>query len=92
MTELVQGSLDLTTVLQFFIQLSSFIEPFNKTASLAPNSWHSSFLRRAVYIFVAFRIYAHAKLFGLFHLFTLFLEEFDYTARIQHVLQTTGFS
>ena len=92
MTELVQGALDLTTVLQFFIQLSSFTEPFNKTPSLAPNSWHSSFLRRAAYIFVAFPIYAHAIIFGLFHLFTLFLGEFDYTARVQHVLQTTGCS
>ena len=27
-----------------------------------------------------FRIPAHAELFGLFHLFILFLEEFDYTA------------
>ena len=33
-----------------------------------------------------FRILAYAELFGIFHLFTLFLEEFDYTARVQHVL------
>ena len=39
-----------------------------------------------------FRIPAHAELFGLFHLFTLFLEEFDYTARVQYVLHTTGYS
>ena len=39
-----------------------------------------------------FRIPAHAELFGLFHLFTLFLKEFDYTAREQHVLHTTGYS
>ena len=37
-----------------------------------------------------FRIPAHVEHFGLFHLFTLFLEEFDYTARVQHVLHTTG--
>ena len=39
-----------------------------------------------------FLIPAHAELFGLFHLFTLFLEEFDYTARVQHVLHTTEYS
>ena len=39
-----------------------------------------------------FRIPAHAELIGLFHLFTLFLEEFDYTARVQHVLHTTRYS
>ena len=33
-----------------------------------------------------FRIPAHADLLGIFHLFTLFLEEFDYTARVQHTL------
>ena len=33
-----------------------------------------------------FRIPAHAELFSLFDLFTLILEEFDYTARVQHVL------
>ena len=33
-----------------------------------------------------FRILAHAELFGIFHLFTLFLEEFYYTARVQHAL------
>ena len=48
---------------------------------------------RGVYIFgCLFRISAHAELFGLFHLFTLFLEEFDYTARVQHVLHPTGYS
>ena len=36
-----------------------------------------------------FRIPAHAELFNLLHLFTLFLEEFDYSARVQHVLHTT---
>ena len=30
--------------------------------------------------------------FGLFHLFTLLLEEFDYTARVQQVLHATGYS
>ena len=35
------------------------------------------------------RIPTHAEMFGLFHLFTLFLEEFDYTAREQNVLHTT---
>ena len=39
-----------------------------------------------------FRIPAHAELFGLFLLFTLLLEEFDYIARVQHVLHTTGYS
>ena len=39
-----------------------------------------------------FRIPAHAELIGLFPLFTLFLEEFDYTSRVQHVLRTTGYS
>ena len=39
-----------------------------------------------------FRIPAHAELFGLLHLFTLFLEEFDYTARAQHALHTIGYS
>ena len=39
-----------------------------------------------------FRIPAHAELFSLFHLFTLFLDEYDYTARVQHVLHTTGCS
>ena len=33
-----------------------------------------------------FRIVAHAELFGILHLFTLILEEFDYTARVQHAL------
>ena len=33
-----------------------------------------------------FRILAHAELFGIFHLFTLFLEEFDCTAGVQHAL------
>ena len=33
-----------------------------------------------------FRILAHAEFFGIFHLFTLLLEEFDYTARVQHAL------
>ena len=43
--------------------------------------------RRGVYICSRlFRILAHADLFGIFHLFTLFLEEFDYTARVQHAL------
>ena len=33
-----------------------------------------------------FRILAHAKLFGIFHLFTWFLDKFDYTAtcRVHH--------
>ena len=44
------------------------------------------------YLWPSFLIHAHAELFGRFHLFTLFLEEFDYTARVQHVLQTTGCS
>ena len=35
---------------------------------------------------------AHVELFGLFHLFTLILDEFDYTARVQHVLHTTGYN
>ena len=39
-----------------------------------------------------FRIHAHAEFFGLFHLFTLFLEEFDYIARVQHVLHITRYS
>ena len=48
---------------------------------------------RSVYICgPLFRIHAHAERFGLFHLFTLFLEEFDYTTRVQHVLHTTGYS
>ena len=35
---------------------------------------------RGVYIYSRlFRILALAELFGIFHLFTLFLEEFDYT-------------
>ena len=49
----------------------------------------------AAYIFVAvffFRILAHVECFGLFHLFTLLLEKCDYTARVQHVLHTTGYS
>ena len=29
---------------------------------------------------------AHAELLGLLHLFTLFLEKFDYTARVQRDL------
>ena len=33
-----------------------------------------------------FRIFAHAELFDIFHLFTLLLEEFDYTVRIQYAL------
>ena len=33
-----------------------------------------------------FRMLAHAELFGIFNLFTLVLEEFDYTARVQHAL------
>ena len=33
-----------------------------------------------------FRLLAHADLFGIFHLFRLLLEEFDYTARVQHAL------
>ena len=33
-----------------------------------------------------FRILKHAELFGIFHFFTLFLEEFDNTARVQHAL------
>ena len=33
-----------------------------------------------------FRIFVHTELFGLFLLFALFLEEFDYTATVQHVL------
>ena len=39
-----------------------------------------------------FGIPAHAELFGLLHLLTLFLEEFDYTASIQQVLHTTGYN
>ena len=39
-----------------------------------------------------FRIPTHAELFGRVHLFTVFLEEFDYTARVQHDLHTTGYS
>ena len=35
-------------------------------------------------------ILAHAERFGLFHLFTLFLEGFHYTARVRHALHTTG--
>ena len=39
---------------------------------------------RGVYICSRlFRILAHAELFGIF---SLFLEEFDYTARVQHAL------
>ena len=55
--------------------------------------WPTFYLRRAwagVYICGRlFRIPAHAELFDLLHLFTLFLEEFDYSARVQHVLHTT---
>ena len=40
-------------------------------------------LRRGVYICsCVYEILAHAELFGLFHLFTLFLGEFDYTGRV----------
>ena len=49
---------------------------------------HQSFL---VYICSRlFEIHGHAEHFDLFHLFTLFLRDFDYTARVQHVLHTTG--
>ena len=43
-------------------------------------------LHRKYNISRLFRIVAHAELFGIFHLFTLILEEFDYTARVQHAL------
>ena len=48
----------------------------------------------SAYIFVpcVYEILAHAELFGLFHLFTLFLEEIDYTAKVQHWLQLGGSS
>ena len=36
------------------------------------------------------KILADVELNGLLHLVTLFLEEFDYTARVQYVLHTTG--
>ena len=42
---------------------------------------------RGVYICSRlFKLLAHAELFGIFHLFTLFLKEFDYTTRVQHEL------
>ena len=42
---------------------------------------------RGVYICSRlFRILAHAEVFGIFHLFKLFLEGFDYTAKVQHAL------
>ena len=50
---------------------------------------------RGVYIcgrLFRIHVHAHKELFGLLHLFTLFYEEFDYTARVQHVLHTTGCS
>ena len=53
---------------------------------------YTFFLNKYIFFGRLFRIPAHAELFGLFHLFTLFLEEFDYTARVQHVLHTTGCS
>ena len=43
----------------------------------------------AAYIFVPVcfeYIRMRAELFGNFHLFTLFLEDIDYTARVQHAL------
>ena len=33
-----------------------------------------------------------AYIFVAVHLLELFLEEFDYTVRVQHVLHTTGYS
>ena len=33
-----------------------------------------------------FEILTHGELFGIFHWFTLFVEEFDYTARVQQAL------
>ena len=35
---------------------------------------------------VYIRLLAQAELFGIFHLFALFLEEFSYTARVQPAL------
>ena len=57
----------------------------NTAHRLTRKSITSVHLLRAAYIF---RILAHAELFGIFHLFTVFLEEFDYTARVQHALVT----
>ena len=71
---------------------------------IQPNSFYDilfepDYLRRAwerrIYLWLSFRnthVPAHAELFGLLHLFPLYLEEFDYTVRIQHVLRTTGYS
>ena len=48
---------------------------------------------RGVYICPrVYEVLAHAERFGVFHLFTLFLEEFDYTTRVPRVLHTTGSS
>ena len=48
----------------------------------------------AAYIFVAVCFeYLRMRNFSVFSLCSLcFLEEFDYTARVQHVLHTTGYS
>ena len=48
---------------------------------------------RATYIFVpcVYEVLEHAELFGLFHLFTLFLKVFDYTTRFTyHWLELSG--
>ena len=69
----------------------------SKWDSIAKVSDHCFFIYaahgRGVYICGhLFRIPAHAELFGLFHLFTMCLEEFDYTAGVQHILHATGCS
>ena len=49
---------------------------------------HLSHVTMLCGVYICSRLYevlAHAELFGLFHLFTLFFEVFDYTARVQRV-------
>ena len=59
---------------------------------LTPQKTYLSRVRRIYICGRLFRIPAHAELSGLFHLFALFLKEFDYTARVQFVLHITGYS
>ena len=57
------------------------------------NGNFKGYLRRAtcaayIFVFVFFE-YLHMRNFSVFSICLWFIEEFDYTARVQHVLHTT---
>ena len=95
------GNADIFSLMPMVVQKQNcrIRQPFNNRCEMLNSaiSWTGTtgtksilHLRRArarrIYLFPSVSKTCTCGLFGIFHLFTLFLEEFDYTAGVQHAL------